>query len=65
MNEKTLKKGDVVYILPHINCEINKMGIVQDVDDSTALVTNMNMPFQGTISQRFPFDELKKADGGF
>lgn len=54
--------GDYVLILPYKDDDYNKYGIVNYVlEDGWVHVSNMNMPFYGTVSRNFHPDELQLA----
>lgn len=56
-----IQPGDHVYIIPLLKDEQNQRGVVQEVKGHRAWVTNMNMPYMGTVSAWIPFYDLKKG----
>jgi len=61
-----IKIFDHVYINKYIGDELNKQGIVLDIKTFNKgikyHVSNMNMPFMGSISDYFYEDELTEID---
>jgi len=58
------KFNDHVLIVPYAHDEVNKYGRVFDDEDGTEptyWVTNMNMPYIGTILRVFQQKELEKV----
>ena len=49
-----------VIIKKYVNDEINKYGVIKSIDNDMYWVTNLNMPYMGTISDFFTEDELEK-----
>lgn len=53
-----------VRILKYPEGDINEFGFIQGFnDDKRYWVSNMNMPFQGTVSEIFDETELDKVNG--
>lgn len=54
--------NEVVVINQYIGDQYNEQGRVNSImDDGRYWVTNMNMPFMGTVSDFFEEDELSKV----
>jgi len=52
--------GDIVIIKQYENVPENKYGVVQSIHpDGKVWVTNMNMPFQGDVSDNFVPNQLR------
>ncbi len=59
--DNRIKVNDIVLILPYKDSEINSRGrVTQIMGDGSFHVSNMNMPFSGTISDFFTERELEK-----
>lgn len=59
---KTFKVGEIVIIKMFRGSETNERGRINHISsDGRYWVTNMNMPFQGTVSDYFWSDELEKV----
>ncbi len=59
--DNKIKVNDIVLILPYKDSEINSLGrVTQIMGDGSFHVSNMNMPFSGTISNFFTERELEK-----
>lgn len=59
------QENEHVIIKEYIGDEYNERGRVNGYNPDTKKywVTNMNMPFMGTVSDFFDEDELEKIDG--
>lgn len=58
---RKIKIGDAVTIKKYIGDEYNERGVVRSIDDVLGLywVTNMNMPYMGTVSAHFTREEIE------
>ena len=58
-----MKRLDIVYIRPDlINFEeVNEKGIILEIKDNLYRVSNVNMPFIGTIHAWFTANEVSKT----
>lgn len=60
MKKNTLKYGNVVEILTENPDSINRFAVVNAVKDDGVLVSNMNMPFSGTLGlTKFAFEDVR------
>ena len=59
----TLALGDPIVITKYKDDPANRVAIVQSVnEDGRVWVTNMNMPFQGTVSEILHVSELEEFE---
>jgi hypothetical protein len=59
---KKIKVNDIVTILAYKNDPKNCRGRVNSISDGRYYITNMNMPFMGTINDWFTREEISLSD---
>jgi len=61
LKENNIKVGDIVRLLDYSKGDANANARVTGMASNGVKVTNMNMPFQGTLSNKFfPFHKVEK-----
>jgi len=56
------KRNETVIIKKFRNNPNEKFGRIDSIEDGKFRVTNMNMPFMGTVSDTFSEDEIEKIE---
>lgn len=55
-----MKINDIVRLLPYPEDSINGYGRITYIDENTVIISNMNMPFQGTFAnEEFNIEQVE------